>query len=122
MQQTKGQIEATITERLTRFEREFLGRGPEKARSTILGDQIVVRLTGILSQAEKKLCLEPAGIESLKMMRSKLIEQSGREIKALVAEACGMSLISMHTDISTRTGERIFVFTLESDLEERLQS
>ena len=70
MQQTKGQIEATITERLTRFEREFLGRGPEKARSTILGDQIVVRLTGILSQAEKKLCLEPAGIESLKTLPS----------------------------------------------------
>lgn len=110
---TKGQIEAAVTEAITRFEREHLGRGPKDARSFLLQDVVLVRLTGILSPAEEQLSREPGGIDLLKQMRSRLIEGSSGALKELVREAAGSPVVSMHTDISSRTGERIFVFVLE---------
>jgi len=67
---TKGQIEASITEALTKFEREYLGRGPREAQSFLLGDLVVVRLKGILSPAERQLSNEPDGVEMIKQMRA----------------------------------------------------
>ena len=117
---TKGQTEAAITEAITRFEREHLGRGPRQARTYIIQDVILVRLTGILSPAEQHLSREPGGIELLKQMRSRLIEASSKTIEALVSTATGAQVVSMHTDISSRTGERVFVFGLDRNLEDAL--
>lgn len=118
---TKGQVEAAVTEALTRFEREHLGRGPKQAKTYIIEDMILVRLTGILSPAEKKLSTEPGGVELLKQIRSRLIEGSTEALGVLVAETTGLNVVSMHTDISSRSGERIFLFELDGDLEARLE-
>lgn len=116
---TKGQVEAAITQAFTRFEREHLGRGPMHAKSFIVQDMIIVRLAGILSQAEKQLSLETGGTDLIKQMRSRLVEGSSKVLKALAEEASGATVISMHTDISSRTGERIFIFCLDENLENR---
>lgn len=118
---TKSQAEAAVTEALTRFKREFLGRGPKIARTYIVDDLIVVRLTVALSMAETRLSQDPDGVELLKHMRTKLIEGSHLEIKRLVEEAIGVSVQSLHTDISSRTGESVFVFTLMDNLESRFE-
>lgn len=119
---TKGQIEAAVTEALTRFERDYLGRGPKEARSFIVQDMVLVRLMGILSPAEQQLSEEADGIELLKQVRSRLIESSSRQLQTLVEEATGASVVTMHTDISSRTGERVFVFGLDQDLEGLLET
>ena len=116
---TKGQVEAAVTEALTRFERDHLGRGPKQARSFIIQDVVLVRLTGILSPAEKQLSREPGGIELLKQMRSRLIEGSSATLARIVEEATGAKVLTMHTDISSHTGERVFVFGLDEDLDAR---
>jgi uncharacterized protein YbcI len=54
-------------------------------------------------------------------MRTRLIESSSEALCDLVAEETGIEIVSMHTDISSRTGERIFVFSLDQDLEGLLQ-
>lgn len=115
---TKGQIEAALTTALTQFEREFLGRGPKDARTFIVADMVLVRLKGILSPAEQKLGIEPGGVELIKQMRSRLIESSSAVLVQMVEEATGARVETMHTDISSRTGERIFVFGLDRDLEQ----
>ncbi|MFP4227516.1 MAG: DUF2294 domain-containing protein [Salinivenus sp.] len=114
---TKGQIEAGITEAITRFEREYLGRGPKEAKSFIVENLVVVKLQGILSPAEKQLSHENGGVELIKQMRTRLIESSSETLSGLVTDKTGVGVVSMHTDISARTGERIFVFTLKEDLE-----
>lgn len=119
---TKGQIEAAITTAITQFERDFLGRGPKNARAFIVADMAIVRLMGILSPAEQKLGTEPGGVELIKQMRSRLIESSSGVLIQLVEEATGTRVTTMHTDISSRTGERIFVFGLDRSLEESLQA
>lgn len=118
---TKGQIEAAVTEAITQFERDYLGRGPKEAKSFIIENLVVVKLQGILSPAEKQLSHENGGVELIKKMRTRLIESSSDDLCGLVAEETGVPVVSMHTDISARTGERIFVFSLEDDLETRLE-
>lgn len=115
---TKGQIEAAVTAALTQFERDFLGRGPREARTFIVQDLVLVRMKGILSTAEQQLSLEPGGVELIKQVRSRLIEGSNDALARLVEAEVGVPVVSMHTDISTRTGERVFVFGLERAFEE----
>jgi uncharacterized protein YbcI len=118
---TKGQVEAAITEALTRFERDHLGRGPKQARSFIIQDMVLVRLTGILSPAEKQLSREAGGVQLLKQVRSRLIEGSSTTLWQIIEEATEAKVVTMHTDISSRTGERVFVFGLDENLDARFE-
>ncbi len=115
---SKGMIEAELTSAFTQFEREHLGRGPKEARSYIVHDMIVVRLKGILTPAEQNLATEPDGTESIKRIRTRLIESSTELIRAIVESCTGAVMVSLHTDISVRTAERVFVIVLDRDLEE----
>lgn len=119
---TKGQVEAAITEVITRFERDHLGRGPKEARAHIVQDMVLVRLKGILSPAEQQLSAEPGGVELIKQMRSRLIESSSDALARLIEEQTDARVTTMHTDISARTGERIFVFGLNADMEAHLNT
>jgi uncharacterized protein YbcI len=118
---TKGQIEAAVTNAITQLERDYLGRGPKEAKSFIVENLVVVKLQGILSPAERQLSHENGGVELIKQMRTRLIESSSEDLCRLVAEETGIDVVSMHTDISARTGERIFVFSLDDDLETMLE-
>ena len=117
---TRGQVEAAITAAITQFEREILGRGPKEARTFIVHDLVVVRLKGILSPGEQQLAREPGGIDLIKQMRTRLVESFQHDLSAIVARETGIPVVSMHADISTRSGERMFVFTLEHELEPRV--
>jgi len=116
---TKGQIEAAITEAITKFEREYLGRGPREAKAYILDDMVLVRLTGILSPAEQQLSEESGGVEMIKQMRSRLVESCSDELEGLVEAEVDRPVLSMHTDISAQTGERVFVFVVDENLEDK---
>ncbi|NBC00467.1 MAG: DUF2294 family protein [Bacteroidetes bacterium] len=115
---TKGQVESELTAAISRFERDYLGRGPKQARTFIVEDLVVVRLQGILSPAERQLSHENGGVELIKQMRIRLIESSSDALCGFVEDETGVDVISMHTDISARTGERVFVFSLAESLED----
>lgn len=114
---TTGQIEAGVTEAITQFERDYLGRGPKEAKSFIVENLVIVKLQGILSPAERQLSHENGGVDLIKKMRTRLIESSSEDLCELVTEETGIDVVSMHTDISSRTGERIFVFSMDEDLQ-----
>jgi len=117
MKMTKGQIEAEICDAVIRFEKEYMGRGPLETKAYILDDMVLVRLKNVLTQAELKLA-EAAdrkdGRELIKRLRITLIEQGRPLLEALVGQIVGVKVKSLHTDISTVTGERVILFTLES--------
>ena len=52
---TQGEIEAAICEGISRFEQEFMGRGPKESHTHLIGDLLVVRLRGALTAPEKQL-------------------------------------------------------------------
>jgi len=112
---TQGEIEAVICEGMTRFEQEYMGRGPKDIYAHLIGDLLVVRLQGVLTAAEQQLVkVLPAekGRDLLKQVRTELIETARPVMEAMVEEACGVKVLSLHHDISTATGEEVVLFTL----------
>ena len=117
---TKGEIEAEISDAMVKFEIEYMGRGPKEVRCYILEDMILVRLKGVLTQAERQLTKSPDGVELIKRMRSTLIENAKPILFQVIGDIAGVKAISLYTDIGTVTSERIIVFTLDGDLEKAL--
>jgi uncharacterized protein YbcI len=112
---TQGEIEASVCQGLSRFEVEYMGRGPKDIRAHLIGDLLVVRLQGVLTAAEQHLVTAlpvEKGRDLLKQVRTQLVETARSSLESLVAEATGVKPISLHHDISTITGEEIVVFTL----------
>ncbi|HIC94009.1 MAG TPA: DUF2294 domain-containing protein [Anaerolineae bacterium] len=120
MRKTKGQVEAAISKALVQFEKEYMGRGPSDARTYIIRDMVFVRLKGVLTPAEQKLAQDAEGRALIKQVRSQLLEGSRTLLEEMIRHLTGSQVVSLHADISTRTGERIIIFTLKDDLERKL--
>jgi uncharacterized protein YbcI len=111
---TKGQIESEISDAITKFEREHMGRGPESACTYLVDDLIIVRLRGVLTPAESQLARsdpEGRGRALIKQIRTELVEKARPLLETIIRDIVGQSIKSLHTDISTLTGERIIVFS-----------
>jgi uncharacterized protein YbcI len=112
---TQGEIEAAVSDGIARFEQEYMGRGPKDIRTYLLGDLLVVRLQGVLTAAKQHLVetVPPEkGRDLLKQVRTELVETARPIVQAMVAEATGGQVVSLHHDISTVTGEEVLLFTL----------
>jgi uncharacterized protein YbcI len=112
---TQGEIEAAICEGITRFEQEYMGRGPKHIQTHLIGDLLVVRLEGVLTSAERHLVKSVTpekGRDLLKQVRRELIETARRIMEAMVHDVTGINVVSLHHDISTVTGEEVVLFTL----------
>jgi uncharacterized protein YbcI len=114
---TKGQVEAEIAEALVKFEREFMGRGPVETRAFLIDDMVLIRLKGVMTPAEKQLAATAEGERGrqlIKEVRSELLERGRPQLEAIVEDVLSAKVVSLHTDVSTVTGERIILFTLET--------
>lgn len=115
MTKSKGQLESEISDALVRFELDYMGRGPEEARTYLVDDMVLVRLRGVLTPAERQLSGPDGsaqGRELVKQVRRELIEKARPLLEAIVTDVTGQTVRSIHTDISTVLGERIIVFSL----------
>src|SRR5437868_2785092 len=113
---TQGEIEAAICEGMTRFEQEYMGRGPKEIHAHLIGDLLVVRLRGVLTAAEQQLIKSlPAekGRDLLKQVRTHMIETARPVMERLIQDVTGAKILSLHHDISTATGEEVVLFTLD---------
>ena len=112
---TVGELEAAICEGVSRFEQDYMGRGPKSIHTHLLGDLLVVRLQGVLTAAEQqlvKLLAAEKGRDLLKQVRTHLVETARPVLEAMVQEVTGVKVLSLHHDISTFTGEEVVLFTL----------
>jgi uncharacterized protein YbcI len=112
---TQGEIEAAICEGVSRFEQDYMGRGPKDIYAHLLGDLLVVRLQGVLTAAEQHLVKSLSadkGRDLLKQVRTHLIETARPVMEAMVQDITGVKVLTLHHDISTATGEEVVLFTL----------
>jgi uncharacterized protein YbcI len=117
---TKGEIEAEISRAIVQFEIDYMGRGPKETRAYIIEDLVVVRLKGVLTPAEEQLTKTLDGKELVKKMRATLVDKARVLLYQVVGDITGSRIIDLHTDISIDSGERVFVFVLETNLEKAL--
>jgi uncharacterized protein YbcI len=112
---TQGEIESAISGGMSRFEQEYMGRGPKDVHAHLVDDLVVVRLKGVLTAAEQHLVKTldaEKGRDLLKQVRSHLIEIARPTMEAMVQEIAGVKVVSLHHDISTVTGEEVVLFIL----------
>ena len=113
---SKRETEQDISKAIIRFEKEFMGRGPLETKSFIIEDMVLVRLKNVLTPAELKLAeseRHERGRYLIKQMRQELIERGRTLLDTVIKDILHINVVSLHTDISSKTGERIIVFTLE---------
>jgi uncharacterized protein YbcI len=112
---TQGEIESAISEAMSRFEQEYMGRGPKDVHAYLIDDLLVVRLKGVLTAAEQhlvKTLQADKGRDLLKQVRTHLIETARPAMEAMIQDITGKKVLSLHHDISTLTGEEVVLFTL----------
>jgi uncharacterized protein YbcI len=137
---SKGEIEAAVCDGISRFQQEFVGRGPRDIHAHLIGTLLVVRLQGVLTPAERQLISpqpEAAGDGAagdgaageagkphanggdngngralLKQVRSHMVATGRPRLEQIVRGATGVGMVSVHHDISTVTGEEVIVFSL----------
>jgi uncharacterized protein YbcI len=112
---TQGELEAEVSNAVNRFKRDYMGRGPKEVRTYLIDDMALVRLKGVLTPAEQRLAQveDPhRGRDLIKQLRVELLEHGRELLVDAIQSILGVHVISLHTDISTRTGESIIVFTL----------
>ena len=113
---TQGEIEAAISEEISHFEQEFMGRHPTDINVYLLGDLLLIRLRGVLVAAEQHLVKSlPAeqGQDLLKKVWTRLAETTRPVMEAMVEKVTGVRILTMHYDISTEIGDEIILFTLD---------
>lgn len=115
---TKGQVESKISEAISKFEIEQMGRGPEKIRTIIFQDLVIIRLKGFLSPSEKNLAQNRDGIELIKKVRTALFENARYDLEEAIKSVIDAEVISTYSDVSTKTGEKIIVIVMDKNIEE----
>ncbi|AZB42019.1 DUF2294 domain-containing protein [Bacillus sp. FJAT-42376] len=119
---TKKKLEADVSEALIKFQRELIGRGPQEAKTYIMRDMVITRFKGVMTVEEKHLVERDDGRKLVKHMRQLLREMYSEKYEEIIEGLTGCKVLSSHSDISTKTGERIEMFIMDQDLERLMES
>lgn len=114
---TRGIMEEQITNAMIKLQKQQTGRGAEKGKCFIVQDMVIVRLKGVLTPAERHLMHEEDGPRLIKEIRHHLEKATRKAMEEMIFSITGMKVVSLHGDISTKTGEMVDVFILEKNLE-----
>jgi uncharacterized protein YbcI len=114
----QSRIEAAISDEMMAFQRDFVGRGPDRIRTRVVEDLVVVRSFGVLTPAEKQLANNFEGRRLIKAMRQHVLEAGRPVLEGIVQKHTGAEVVSVHSDISTKSGEWLDVFVLDRSVEE----
>jgi uncharacterized protein YbcI/CBS domain-containing protein len=117
---TKGQIEAEISDAMVKLQREHTGRGPNQTRTFILEDMVLVRMQEVLTPVERQLTGNPHGQSLVKQFHQQMHEIARKELESIIESHTGCRVTSIHSDVSTKTGEQMAIFVLDRNLEHLL--
>jgi len=116
----KRRLEADLSEAFIKLQRDLIGRGPQETKTYIVNDMVIARFKGVLTVEEKHLVSHEDGKKLVKKMRQLLREMYSKNFEEIVEQHTKCKVLSSHSDISTKLGERIEVFIVDKDLEKLL--
>lgn len=115
---TRGELESAVCLGMTRFEQEYMGRGPQDVQAHLLNDLLIVRMKCMMTVAEQRLVENTSpekGRDLVKELRTQMMEGARKQIDSMIQIITGVTVRSLHHDISTRTGEKVVIFTLSEE-------
>jgi len=113
----QSKTEAVISDEMMAFQHEFVGRGPDRIRTRIVEDLVIVRSFGVFTPAEKQLAESFEGRRLIKAMRQQVLEAGRSVLERIIEKHTGAGVVSVHSDISTKSGEWLDVFVLDRSFE-----
>jgi uncharacterized protein YbcI len=114
----QSRTEAAISDEMMAFQHEFMGRGPDRIRTRMIEDLTIVRSFDVLTPAERQLAKSFEGRRLIKAMRQQVLEAGRSVLESIVEKHTGAGVVSVHSDISTKSGEWLDVFVLDRIIEE----
>ncbi len=117
-----GEMSAAISNAMVRLHREYLGRGPTKARTSIRDNTVVVLMEDTFTKAERSLIADGKGAEVLRIRHSVQLTMRSDMVGA-IEEITGRSVIAFMSDnhIDPDLACEIFVLEPASAAEELSQ-
>ena len=115
----QSKVEAAISDEMMAFQHEFVGRGPDRIRTLIVEDLVIVRSFGVFTPAEQQLTNSFEGRRLIKAMRQQVLEAGRSVLEEIVQRHTSAEVVSIHSDISTKSGEWLDIFVLDRVLERK---
>jgi uncharacterized protein YbcI len=109
---TRRDLAAAISRAFIHLEKEYTGRGPVETHTYLIDDMVIVRLRGVLTPTEIKLA-QAEQRTLIKQTRMELTNAKRPQLQRLIHDLLGVNIRSLHTDISSRTGERVVIMSLD---------
>jgi uncharacterized protein YbcI len=109
-----GQLRAAISNAVVHIQRDYLGRGPTKARTSIAENTIVVILQDTLTKAERSL-VESGDHDEVRRVRQRFQRTMRAELVAAVEALTGRSVLAFMSDTHIEPDLACEVFVLEPD-------
>jgi uncharacterized protein YbcI len=107
-----GQLNAAISNAMVRIQREYLGRGPTKARALMRDNVIVVLMQDTLTKAERSLVADGKQ-EDVMRVRHSFQRTMRADVVAAVEELTGRSVIAFMSDTHVDPDLACEIFVLE---------
>lgn len=117
---TRGQLESRISDAVAKFEKEYMEDDYKDIKTKIFQDHILIIIDGFLNVPERRLVDLEHGEVLFKEIRTALFEVSQQQLRECIQEIVDVRIVSSHWDVSTKTGEKIIVLTVDCNLEEYL--
>ncbi len=111
-----SELDATLRPIIQRFERFYLGRTANETDIARIGDLIVVRSKGMLTDAESRLLHgdpTPGGRDMVEQMYRKMVRQAQESFTGAVESALSVTVRSFFCDIDATSGESIIAIVCE---------
>lgn len=107
-----------VARTMIRALKERLGRGPEGFRTYLIDNMIMIRLLKVLTPVEYETAKTVEGRRSIKDARTRLLEGLGPSLEETIRNSTGARVTSVHSDLSTRTGEAFVIFVLDHEIKD----
>lgn len=112
MQHANGTVAAEISNAVVGIVREYTGRGPTKARTTIADDLVAVVMGETLLKAEKTL-IDAGDFDTVLITRRKFQTAMRDEMVAAVEDALGRRVTAFMSDNHVDPDMAVELFVLE---------
>ena len=119
MTRTKGELEAEAARVVIKFQREQQGRGPVDARAHLVGDLLLVRLTGIFTPNEAHLAVTDEGRRLIRSARLELRSINHAEIEEALASLIGAPILRSYYDLDVDAAEQVEVYVFSKNVERK---
>jgi uncharacterized protein YbcI len=109
-----GQLHAAISNAVVHIQREYLGRGPTKARTTVADNVIVVILEDTLTKVERGL-VDAGDQDEVRRVRQRFQRTMRQDLVAAVEGLTGRSVLAFMSDNHIEPDLACEVFVLGPD-------